>query len=119
MKIKTTKQLLQCIPSRTIGSEINPKTGFVRLIKPKFNSNFAKKILGSFVKGENFIINLDELGTEVWNNIDGYKTVGEIGRKLGMKFGSDIEPIYERLNKFIIQLQRNKFIRLDCPELTD
>ena len=40
------------------------------------------------------------------------KKIGEI---LAKKFGPEIEPIYERLGKFLIQMHKEKFIRLDCP----
>lgn len=116
MKIKTTQQLMACIPIRIADWDTNEETGFIRILKPKFKSNWAKKLFNPLVKGENFIIKLDALGTEVWKNCNGKTTVEEIGKILAIKFGPDIEPIYERLNKFIMQLLRNKFIELKCPE---
>jgi hypothetical protein len=116
MKIKTTQQLMTCIPIQIANWDINEETGFICILKPKFKSDWAKKFFNPFVKGENFIIKLDELGTEVWKNCNGKNTVKEIGKRLGKKFGPNIEPIYDRLNKFIIQLLRSKFIRLECPE---
>ncbi|MEJ2054679.1 MAG: PqqD family protein [Calditrichaceae bacterium] len=119
MKIKTTTQLLQCKPSQTADFDTNPETGLVQIIKPKFKSDWARKMFTPFIKGENFIINLDELGTEVWNNCNGKTTVEEIGEILGKKFGPEIEPIYDRLNKFILQLLRSKFIQVDCPQKSE
>ena len=109
---------MNCIPHQTADWDVNEKTGFIRILKPKFKSDWAKKMFNPFVKGENFIIKLDELGTEVWKNCNGKNTVEEIGKLLGKKFGHEIEPIYDRLNKFIMQLFRSKFIRLQCPEGT-
>ncbi len=114
MKIKTTQQLMSCIPFQTADWDVNKETGLIRIIKPKFKSDWAKKLLNPFVKGENFIIKLDELGTEVWKNCNSINTVEEIGKILGQKFGSEIEPIFDRLNKFIWQLYRSNFIRLEC-----
>lgn len=119
MKIKTTQQLMSCIPFQNVNWDTHTETGLIRIIKPKFKSNWAKSLFNPFVKGENFIIKLDELGTEVWKNCNGKNTIEEIGIILGRKFGSDIEPIYDRLNKFTMQLLRSKFIRLECPENND
>jgi len=107
---------MSCIPLQTADWDTNDETGLIRILKPKFKSNWAKKFLNPFVKGENFIIKLDELGTEVWKNCNGKNTVEDIGKLLGKKFGPEIEPIYDRLNKFIMQLFRSKFIELDCNE---
>lgn len=119
MKIKTTQQLMSCIPFQTAEWDTNEETGLIRILKPKFKSDWAKTLFNPFVKGENFIIKLDELGTEVWKNCNGKNTVEEIGKLLGKKFGPEIEPIYDRLNKFIWQLLRSKFIRLEYPKGTN
>ena len=107
---------MTCIPFQTADWETNEDTGLICIIKPKFKSEWVKTIFNPFVKGENFIIKLDDLGTEVRKNCNGKNTVEEIGKILGQKFGPEIEPIYDRLHKFVWQLLRSKFIHLECPE---
>ncbi len=113
--MKTTENIYGCIPHRLFDWETNPETGQIVIIRPKYNSSIGKMIFEPFLKIKNFKIKLDDLGSVVWENSDGQKNVKEIGEILAAKFGSDIEPIYERLSKFLIQMHKGKFIRLDCP----
>lgn len=55
-------------------------------------------------------INLDEFGTEVWLRMDGVRSIGEIADILTTKFGERIQPVEERLTKFLSQLYSHKFI---------
>ena len=41
-------------------------------------------------------ITLDEISSEVFTQIDGIKTVKEIGECLEVKFGDKVNPLYER-----------------------
>lgn len=114
--MQTTQQILNCIPFRLANWEEDKNTEKIVIIKPKFESRISKELLEPFIKSKVFRIKLDDLGTEVWKNCDGNTTVGEIGKILGKKFGPKIEPIYDRLIKFILELKRSKFIKLECPE---
>ena len=58
-------------------------------------------------------IELDEYGSVVWNNITGQITVEELGKRLKIKFGEKVESLYERLVKYLIILQNNRFIILE------
>ena len=55
-------------------------------------------------------IELDEFGTFVWEQIDGKRTIYEIGGKLKNQFGVKAEPVYERLSQFIKILHKNRFV---------
>ena len=114
-KLKNTSELLICYPVRLLEWD-EEKNGIITVRKPKFHSDWAMKLFSPILKGKEFKIKLDELGSVVWKNCDGKKTVNEIGQLLGEHFGPDIEPIYERLNKFLMQLYRGKFIEIRCPE---
>lgn len=54
---------------------------------------------------------LDMLGSYVWRQIDGERSVYEIGKLLKQEFGEDAEPLYERLAKFVQILEMNHFIK--------
>ncbi len=56
-------------------------------------------------------ISLDEIGSFIFAQIDGKKTVHELGVLLKEKFGKKIEPLYDRLAQYLAVLHRNEFIR--------
>lgn len=55
-------------------------------------------------------IELDEMGSFIWQEMDGRKTVYEIGTAVKAKFGNKAEPLYERLCEYIQILHNNRFI---------
>ena len=50
-------------------------------------------------------ITMDELGSYTFLQIDGHKTVREIGEALEVKFGDKVQPLYERLSLFLTHIQ--------------
>ena len=114
--MRTTEDIMECIPSRLCEHEIHQGTKRIIVLRPKFTSKVGKRILEPFLKNKNFKVKLDDLGTAVWKNMDGKTTVKNMGEILAAEFGPKIEPIYERLGKFLIRMHKEKFIRLDCPQ---
>lgn len=55
-------------------------------------------------------IELDNFGSLVWKQIDGKKTIYQIGQAVHEEFGEKAEPLYERLSKYITTLQENRFV---------
>lgn len=71
-----------------------------------FNS-IAQKV---FKKPRYSFIKLDEFGSCVWQEIDGKKTIYEIGQILKSRHQKAADQLYERLAKFIGILEHNKYI---------
>ena len=80
------------------------------LLLPKFNNKFLKSLIPSS-KPKHISVKLDELGSQVWNTIDGEKKVQKIISELSEKLGDKIHPAEERIIKFLSQLFANKFIQ--------
>lgn len=55
-------------------------------------------------------IDLDAMGSFVFQNIDEQRNVGMIANLLSEKFGEDAEPLYERLIMYMRILYNNGFI---------
>lgn len=89
--------------------EFTVDDGIVKLVIPKFKSNFMKSLIPSR-KSQNYKVKLDEIGSEVWLLIDGDNRVSDIAAKLREKIGGRIEPAEERITKFLTDLHYQKFI---------
>ena len=57
-------------------------------------------------------IDLDEIGSFIWLLCDGNKTVGEITKLAHEHFQDKIEPVKERVELFVNQMNKNKLVSL-------
>jgi len=105
----TEQEFLRFIPERIDIEWEEDKKGIVKLKVPKFKSNFGKSFCRLIKKQNYFEANLDELGSIVWKNCDGRKTVEDILRILEKKF-SDEKDINQRFYLFLQQLQNLGYI---------
>ena len=62
------------------------------------------------LKSSVFKIKLDRLGSAVWMQIDGEKNVQAIINNLEAKLGEEIQPVSERVTKFLFQLYEQRLI---------
>lgn len=69
----------------------------------------AQKFLG---KPPISYIHLDEMGNFIWPLMDGKRTVYEIAALVKEKFGSQAEPLYNRLVQYIRTLEEYGFIEV-------
>lgn len=63
-----------------------------------------------FKKPKISYIHLDELGSFVWQLIDGTKSITELAADVKKHFGDKAEPLYERLAQYFQILNSYKFI---------
>ena len=110
MKNKSEINLLDFIPIRHIEWKENPETNIIVLIKPKFENSFLKKHLLPLLKNPNFRINLDAYGSNVWKLIDGKRNIMQIADILKKSYGTVVDPVYDRVGKFMLSLEKHKFI---------
>jgi len=104
------QNLFDLIPERQSEFEKTPE-GIVWIIQPKFTNKFLVKFFLPFLKRPDFKVKLDEFGSAVWRHIDGQVTVGQIGEKLRIEFGEQVEPVFDRLALFFQSLYRLRFIQ--------
>jgi hypothetical protein len=100
--------LLDMKPKRTSMWKRGEK---VTIIVPKAKTIIGKHICDFVGKPRTFKLNLDEYGSAVWKLCNGDRTVREIGDELERKFGKKVEPVYERLKKFLHILEAEKLIK--------
>lgn len=55
-------------------------------------------------------IELDDFGSFIWEQIDGQRSIYQIGALVKERFGEDAEPLYDRITQFFHILRKNCFI---------
>ena len=110
MKNKSEINLLDFIPTHHIEWQENPETNIIVLIKPKLMNRFLKQHLLPLLKNPNFRINLDAYGSKVWKLIDGKRNIMQIADILKESCGTVVDPVYDRVGKFMMSLEKHKFI---------
>ena len=98
------------VPERT-GASFHYTEGRVRFEIPRYRSTPGKLFGRMMGKSEHVHLKLDEVGSFIWEQIDGRKSVGQIARRLSERFGERIEPAEGRLAQFLQILESNRFIR--------
>jgi len=105
----TVEEFLQFIPRRLDFEWSTNEEGLVSLKVPKFKSNLGTNFCKIIRKDENFTANMDKIGSIVWKNCDGKKTVKQILQKLKKEFPKE-ENIDQRLILFLQQMKNLNYI---------
>lgn len=100
---------LEVTPLRILKEEVD-QNNFVTVLIPKVTNRFAKKYFEPMLKTPVIKLKLDEIGSASWLAIDGKKKVAEIAAELVQKFGDKIDPVEERLTKYLTTLYEQRFI---------
>lgn len=75
------------------------------------NTGFYNTLAQKFFKKPRFsFIKLDEYGSCVWQQIDGKKTIYEIGQILKSTHKGASEQLYERLSQYFGILESNQYV---------
>lgn len=82
------------------------KTGYVVVVEKQHHKlqKFCRKLRMRIP--EERTITMDEFGSFVFQQIDGRKTVRQIGETLEAQYGDRVKPLYERLSLFIEMLEK-------------
>lgn len=64
-------------------------------------------------------VELEAFGSFLWKVMDGRTTLRDLADKLKNEFGESVEPLYPRLNQYVVSLKNNKLIFWKLPEKND
>lgn len=99
-QILKNTNFLDLIPMRIQGHRIG-EDGLVNVIIPKFgNQRFARWFIPSR-KPTEITIKLEKFGSSAWQAMDGKKNMQEICDILVGEYGDEIQPVTERMSKYI------------------
>jgi len=84
--------------------------GLVSLVIPKFaNEKFARWFIPSR-KPTDITIKLEKFGSAAWLFMDGKRNMQEISDMLVEQFGNEIQPVNERMSKYLSLLYNQKHV---------
>ena len=101
------ENILKLVPIHNKEFKYN-ESGCIDILVPRSKIEFIQRLLPESRKY--MCANLDELGTTVWNLIDGKQNIEEIAKLLEEKYGEKVEPVLKRLTLFLRNLYQNNFI---------
>jgi hypothetical protein len=110
-KKKENFNLLELHPVKN--SEFEENNGIIELLIPKFTNKILVKYLVPKIKRKDFKVTLDEVGSAVWQLIDGNNSVTDIAVKLKEKFGPEFVQPEERVSKFLMELHKGTVIKFN------
>lgn len=84
----------------------------IRVFMPRFGKGKIGMFLQRVLHLEDFKIDLDPIGSLVWEMSDGNRTLYEIGLQIRERFGDEVEPVFDRLAFFVRQMERGKIIHI-------
>ena len=105
----TVDEFLTYIPARLDYEWSVDEEGLVKIKIPKFTSSLGKSFLKIIKKDDKFTANMDKIGSIVWKNSDGKKTVNDILEILKKEFPSENE-IDQRLYLFLQQMRALNYL---------
>jgi hypothetical protein len=104
------RNLLEMVPHRREEWCLT-ESGEVRILVPRYGRSSLGRWVAARLRRPHITVNLDRLGSAVWKACDGETSVGGIADRLEETFGDDAAPIHERLETFLQELERGRFIK--------
>ncbi|MDA3859873.1 MAG: PqqD family protein [Melioribacteraceae bacterium] len=112
----TDEEYLKLIPKRMCEDEINDGIVTVLYIK---KPSFIEKIFFRNLINKPHKIDLDEIGSFIWGEINASKSIDEIVSLAKEHFGEKIEPSENRVVQFMKQMHSAKLIMLFEKQVND
>ncbi len=111
-KNKTLENFLDAVPVK------NPEINFTKddngIVTLEIeNKGLMNRVFQKLLKKPKITyIHMEELGSFVWQIIDGESDITALGKKVEEHFGEKANPLYERLSQYIKILESYNFITL-------
>ena len=107
--LPTEDEFLRYVPTRAEYEWSTNKEGLVEIKVPKFTGNFGKSFCNVIKKDNMFNAKMDKIGSTVWKNCDGKKSVKDILKILKKELSKE-ENINQRLILFLQQMNSLHYI---------
>ena len=111
-KILKNVNYLELTPVKLMEDRLTDK-GKIDILLPRFTNRFWNQVYKNSKKGEYIYIHLDEIGSAIWNSIDGNLSVQTICNEMKEKRPDHLQPAEEtekRVTDFLSLLYRERYI---------
>ena len=108
--MKNKNNFLDFVPVRNSKVDFYENDSGVVTIVIKRYSVFYKILRPIFKIPENTFVSLDDIGSFVWKEIDGKKSIYDISIKIQNKLSEKAEPLIPRLIGFFVILNKNGLV---------
>ena len=92
--------------------ESEENEGLVTILFQRSADNFIDKFFFKYISAKPSKIDLDEIGSFIWKNIDNSLTVRDLITKAQNRFNEKIEPAQQRIILFLTKMAETKLIEL-------
>jgi len=102
-----------------ITAEWVEKEGVIGIINHRFKTDRGRRMGAFFGLNPHFYMRIrkeNRYGQFIWRNIDGKRTIREIGTAMFAKFSEDETLSYQRVKLFMDTLRRNNYVRYLTPD---
>ena len=103
----------ECRPVRLL--EWQEEEGRATVFRPRFGGRRWGRRLAGWLGLSDYRIRLDPVGTLVWKHCDGTWTAPRMAQLLRERFGEQVEPAEERLQRFLVQMHRARMVVFTAP----
>lgn len=103
---------LEKVPSRPEKIAWNADAQGIVSLEVENTGFFNRAAQKLFKKPRISYIHLDEMGSFLWQEMDGRRNIMELGETVKARFGKKADPLYERLAKYVQILDSYGFIDL-------
>jgi hypothetical protein len=108
-KVLKSTNFPDLVPVRTQKYRVE-EDGLVTIVIPKFaNEKFARWFIPAR-KPTDITIKLEKFGSAAWLLMDGKRNMQEISDLLAERFGDEIQPVNERMSKYLSLLYNQKHV---------
>ena len=111
-KILKNINYLDLTPVRMMEHQVTGD-GKIDILLPRFKRGFWREVYSKSRKGEFIFIHLDEIGSAIWNSIDGFRKVQAICNEMKETHPDKLKPDDEtekRVTQFLSMLYQERYI---------
>ena len=113
-KRRADQNFLDFVPVRCVECECGGD-GRMTLLRPKFPGGLLRRFVQHRLSKPFYKVHLDDVGSCVWELVNGARTVGEIAGELERRFGPRVTPAHDRVCLFLRELEKGSMIRFNGP----